>query len=1154
MLCYEFLIIFYGWLSIMLHLKKWGGMLGLFALIAVASAASYQFFSSGKKPITHTHQAQTSRADAASASRNSKIREAAAQYPYSEEFNEGNAYLTPIKSARLGKNNDRETYIVLFKEESLASYKGGKSNLPMPRKSVMFSGKQRMNVKSAEAINYVGYLQSQQRVMEKRMASNIGRPFGVRRRMQHAVNGLIVDVTEDEAAHFGKMPEVLLVEQYREYEMDTDTGPQLIGAPQVWDGTNPGAPAAYRGEGMVVGIIDSGINFGSPSFAATGPVDGYVHINPLGTGNYLGTCAAGGHDAGRCNDKLIGGYDFVCAAPANQCGVAGNREEPGFGDTNGHGTHTASTAAGNTRDALYSGNTRRISGVAPRANIIAYDVCYTNTTTGQGLCPNTASVAAVNQAIADGVVDTINFSIGGGGDPWSDSVSLAFLNAVDAGIYIAASAGNSGPAANTLGHNEPWVGSTAAAQHGRGGFSIAMQVTGPAPVPANLAPLIVSQGTGGVTFAATIPGTTPLLISSGINTTSDGCAAFPANTFAGAIAVIRRGTCSFAIKTNNASAAGAVAVIIANNAAGAIGPSVPGTTIPVFGVTQAEGDALRNFGQANPSTATAQIGFPAIPIPNTPDVLGAFSSRGPAGTYNLLKPDMTAPGVSILAAYAGTTITGSEQVVELLNGTSMSSPHQAGSATLMRQARPSWTVPEIKSALALTAEQTVYLEDSVTLANPFARGSGRIRVDRAINSGLVMNETRANYLAANPFAGGDPRTLNQPNLIDRSCYTTCTFLRTFRNTGALATSWRVQLQGVSGSVTPIITVPGNGSLTLKVTVYAFSLLPNGNFSFGNVVLTPAIGSGPVLRLPVAVAVQPPAVSMPASMSAVVPTNSAGSASFTIANTGGSALNYSFVNTGTASGIITNADNTGIGSGFRDTTYTDPATAGNQAQYAADDFVLTESTQITSLFTQGFVVSNTALTTAAVNLTWSIYPDAGGLPAGNPQTAAAAALWTYTATPTAAGVTVTAGTTSTISLNLVSAGQNLTLPPGRYWLVSNTRGTFANRWVHYASNTANGNAGFATIAISTAGAGAWAANSTFPGLSMRVIGNVPCGAAWMSGTYATTGTLARGTNRSALTAINTTGIAPGSYRGNVCVQSNDTLTPALAVPMSLTVVP
>ena len=112
--------------------------------------------------------------------------------------------------------------------------------------------------------------------------------------------------------------------------------------------------------------------------------------------------------------------------------------------------------------------------------------------------------------------------------------------------------------------------STAAAQHSRGAFALALDVTGPAPVPEPLAPVLINEGTGGVAFTASIPGTTPLRISAGINGVDDGCAAYPANTFAGAIAVIRRGTCSFTIKADNARNAGAIAVVIANNAAGGI--------------------------------------------------------------------------------------------------------------------------------------------------------------------------------------------------------------------------------------------------------------------------------------------------------------------------------------------------------------------------------------------------------------------------------------------------------------------------------------------------------------------------------------------------------------------------------------------------------
>jgi subtilisin family serine protease len=1130
----------------MSRIKKWGVAAGVSVLIAAAAAAAYQYTANGPGGAVVADDADLSVSGAAGVP--------AGSADSSGADNGGNAVAASASDARKG----RGTYIVVFKEAALASYKGTLPGIGAPERFRDKKGAMRLDSEGNNSQEYVDYLQTRQQQIEARMSTMAGRDVQPRLTMQHALNGMIVDLAESEANTIRRMSDVRLVEEYREVPMDTDLGPQLIGTTPVWTGTNPGAPGPFRGENTVLGVIDSGINFGSPSFAAVGPVDAYTHINPLGAGNYLGTCAAGGVDAGRCNDKLIGGYDFVCGAPANLCGGTSIREEPGFGDTNGHGSHTASTAAGNSRDVVFSGNNLRISGVAPRANIIAYDVCYTNTATGQGLCPNSSSVAAVNQAVADGVVDAINFSIGGGVDPWSDAVSLAFLNAVDSGIYIASSAGNSGPAANTLGHNEPWVSATAASQTGRNGFSTAIQVTGPSPVPANLAPLLMADGSGGTPLSATIPATTPLLISPGISTTSDGCAAFPAGTFAGAIAVIRRGTCSFTIKTNNASAAGAIAVVIANNTTGGIAPSVPGTTIPVFGVPQTDGDNLRNFGQANPTTATAQITFPPLPIPNTPDALASFSSRGPAGTLNLLKPDITAPGAQILAAVSDTvSVTGSPNAIALFSGTSMASPHQAGAAMLIRQARPTWTPPEIKSALALTAAQTVLLEDQVTPANPFARGSGRVQVDRAINAGLVMNETTANYNAANPATGGDPATLNQPNLFNRSCFPTCVFFRTFRNTGATAATYRVQLQGVSGSVTPIITVPGSGSLTVKFTVYGFSLPTNGTTSFGTVVLTPATGTAPVLRMPVGLSVQPPVISMPASLSSTLATNSAGSASFTIGNTGGSTLNYTFQNTGSAPGILINTTGTTIGSGFRSTRYLDPTVALNAAQYSADDFVLTQTTTITSLFVEGFTLVAPPLSTVSPTLTWSIYPDAAGVPAGNPSTAAAAAVWTYTAGSTSTGVTTISDTADSILLNLLAAGQNVSLPPGRYWLVVNANSTFANRWI-WSQSTQQGNGfnGAAAITISQTGVGAWAPQTSpsFAGLAMRVNALLPCGAPWISGTYATTGTLARGTSRSALTAINSTGLAAGNYTGSVCVQSNDPATPILSVPLALTVTP
>ncbi|MGH8109183.1 MAG: S8 family serine peptidase [Arenimonas sp.] len=1112
----------------MLRLKRSGGVALFLLLAAVASAAALRYSSIGRvvPQLTFLSEAEVSVTE-------------------------------PATSANSDDSTERGTFIVLFKEAPLATYKGGKVGLATPMKIASDSGTVRLDVKSYESQKYVTYLQQQQRLLEQKMSATIGgKALQVRTRMQHAVNGIVVDMTAADAALVAKMPEVMLVEGYREVPVDTDTGPTHIGAAPLWNGTYQGATGAYQGEGVVVGIIDSGINFGSPSFAAVDPVDAYAHVNPLGAGNYLGTCAAGGVDAGRCNDKLIGGYDFVCGAPGNQCGVVNIREEPGFGDTSSHGSHTASTVAGNRRDVLFTGNPRRISGVAPRANIIAYDVCYTNTATGQGLCPNVSSVAAVNQAIADGIVDTLNFSIGGGTSPWTDAVSLAFLNAVNAGIYVAASAGNSGPAANTLGHVEPWVSTTAAAQHGRGGFAVLMSVTGPGAVPANLAPIVTNQGSGGVAFAATIPGTTPLKVSAGINSADDACVAYPAGTFAGAIAVVRRGTCSFSIKVNNASAAGAVAVVISNNIAGVIIPSVPGTTVPVFSVLQSEGDALRDFAAANP-TATAQITFPAAALPNTADALGSFSSRGPAGTFDLLKPDVTGPGVDILAVIAGTTITGSEQAIGLMNGTSMSSPHNAGAGTLMRQARPTWTVPEIKSALMMTAVTTVYLEDQVTLANAFARGAGRLQIDRAVRAGLVLNETAANFTAANPGTGGDPKNLNIASYANKSCSPTCSFTRTFRNTQSADRMWNVKVKGLVGTVsTPSVFIPAGQSRSVRFTINTSKLPNNGSWNFGEIELspsltTPAADASPVLRMPVAVAVAPPVITLPASVSKSIPAGGNSTVDISVSNTGGSTLNYTISNSGTASIAPVATTSLGVASGFRNTVYSNPATAGANAQFSADDFNVVVPTNITSLSTEGFVVSAVALPTAATSLRWSIYPDAAGLPAGNPQTAAGAAVWTYSTTPVGAGVTITGGK---VTLNLAAAGQSLSLPPGKYWLVANTAGTFANRWAQYGSNTTSGNAGFASITIATNNTGAWAANAAFNGLTMVVRGTVTCGAAWLGTAFPAYGSLAPAQVGLNSVAINGAALSPGSYAGNVCYNSNDPVTPSAAVPVLLTVTP
>ncbi|MBH1838598.1 S8 family serine peptidase [Stenotrophomonas maltophilia] len=1050
-------------------------------------------------------------------------------------------------------------YIVVYREEPLATYKGDIQGLAAPERmrpsasaarAAAATGNAptpRIAVKGARSQDYVRFLADRQVQHEARINAALGRSVKVERRMQHAINASVLQMNPQEAERVRALPDVQLVEEYREYEQDTDVGPGLIGAPALWNGT----PAPFRGEGVVVGVIDSGINFGSPAFTARAE-DGYEHVNPLGAGNYLGTCAPGGIDEGRCNSKLIGGYDFVCGAPGNQCGVADVREEPGFGDTNGHGSHTASTAAGNPHTASYRGNQIHISGVAPRANIIAYDACYTEVSTGRGFCPNTSTLAAVNQALADGVVDVINYSIAGGTAPWGEAVSLAFLNASDAGIYVATSAGNSGPGPNTMGHLEPWTGSTAAATHGRGDIVLFAAVSGPGSVPPALTAILLTEGSGGVPFATPIPATTPLRVSAGIDSANDGCAPFPANTFQGAVAVIRRGSCNFSDKVNNAAAAGAIAVLIGNNQPAPILPNVAGATIPAFAIDQSDANALRTFASSVGNNATAGIAYPASKISNTPDVLGDFSSRGPAGIFDLVKPDVTAPGVRVLAVIAGNEVTGSENAVGLMDGTSMASPHHAGAAALLRQARPDWTVQETRSALMMTARQEVLKEDGVTPADAFAMGAGRIQVDQALRAGLVLNETKTNFLAANPANGGEVSSLNIASLGKRSCADSCSFTRVFRNVLPTRQTWTAKVQGLTAVVSPsVFTLAPGESKSVRVIVTTGSVPNDGSWRFARLTLAPQGGdtSQPLLRLPIAVSVPPPQIAAtPPTNSLTLPAGGSGTVNLQIANTGGSPLEWQIDNSGVGTRtLVAQAPNNA--NGRRSTRFTDAATVGARAQLGADDFTLGEATGITRIVADGFVNGGSLAT--STNINWSIYRDVGGNPEGNPESSPQLALWSYTSTVSGPGVR-TSATLATINLDLAAAGQNVNLPAGRYWLVVSVRAPLATSWFWF--NATSGDSVYRSAIINPDGSGAWSATAGAPGLAYGLGGSNACGAGWIGTPTRALGRISAGGSQSTQVQINASGLAPGSYSGFVCVGSNDPSTPKTAVRVALTVTP
>ncbi len=262
-------------------------------------------------------------------------------------------------------------------------------------------------------------------------------------------------------------------------------------------------------------------------------------------------------------------------------------------DDNGHGSHTASTTAGNTVDAGMVAPTvtltKTISGVAPHANIIAYDVCYYSPDDATGLCPNSSSLAAANQALADGV-DVINYSIGGGNTPYSDAVEMAFLDLFSAGVFVSTSAGNSGPGPDTTGHRSPWVSTSAAATHDRIIWNYLVDMQGGVP-PVDM------TGKG---FTAGY-GPAPIVHAKNYQvlpaTAEDArlCApgSFPPGTFNGEIVVCDRGIYARVDKAQAVADGGAGGYVLANVAANGEDLSGDAYAIPGVHLGFTAGEELR---------------------------------------------------------------------------------------------------------------------------------------------------------------------------------------------------------------------------------------------------------------------------------------------------------------------------------------------------------------------------------------------------------------------------------------------------------------------------------------------------------------------------------------------------------------------------------
>jgi len=717
--------------------------------------------------------------------------------------------------------------------DPIASYRGGVADLQATSPST--TGK---TLKANEgAVNaYNGYLITKTTAIHRAVTSKvpsvkIGRDFLV------AFGGFSATVPANQAKLLLNVPGVAAV-MYDKDQHPTDmVSPDFVGASAVWPSLGGDV---HAGEGTVIGVLDTGIWPEHPMLEDKGipnPGKGTLACQfGDGTDPDLGA-------AFTCNDKLIGAYAFVDTnlavnggAPEGFfCNAAGT--ECSARDAEGHGTHTSTTAAGDkvSSSVLLGVDRGPVSGMAPGASVIMYRVCIDNS------CYQSDSIAATEQAIEDDV-DAINFSIGGG-PAYSDPVELAFLDAYASGIAVNASAGNSGPGAATTEHGGPWVTTLGASTLPRS-FESTLHLSANGGAHLDIK---------GATITAGVTSPTPVILGSKAPYSDALCEAPPtsASLFAGKIVVCERGINARVDKGHNAFLGGAAGFILYNQAATVTDVETDNHWLPAIQV-QFQNDAVKKFVKNHSNVKAWWDGGAATA--SQADVMASFSSRGPLGDF--IKPDVTAPGVQVLAGMTPQPASTDEgppgQLFQAIAGTSMSSPHAAGVSLLIKAAHPSWTPGQIKSALMTSSIQAVVKEDGHTPADPFDRGAGSIRADRAVNPTVTFDVSAPDYYASanDPFARIN---LNLPSINAPHMPGEITVTRTIQDVTGVAQTLKAITKAPNNSsiiVNPsTINVPAFGTATFQVTIDG-AKLADGQY-FGSVTLDPTKAGYNNVFMPVA---------------------------------------------------------------------------------------------------------------------------------------------------------------------------------------------------------------------------------------------------------------------------------------------------------------
>jgi subtilisin family serine protease len=743
----------------------------------------------------------------------------------------------PAKSGR---------YIVVMKADPVASYDGGVRDY---RPTTPAAGK-RVKPRSPKVKEYVGYLRRQRTRAIDRAGAERG---DVNRTYSYALNGFAAKLTRAEAEALTRQRGVAAVVRDRLRQPQTDNTPAFLGL------SDPGGPweSDILGEDVVVGVIDTGIWPEHPSFADDGsfpPLAGPPNL-PCEFGN---TAVNPDDAAFACNNKLLGARDMRITY--NE--VIGPELYGSARDADGHGTHTASTAAGNADvpAEIFGVNRGTVSGVAPRARVIAYKAC------GEQGCIESDLVAAIDQAVLDGV-DVVNYSIGGGAGVAGPD-ELAFLTAADAGVFVATSAGNNGPGEATVSgpSSAPWVTSVAASTQDRtfqGTVTLgdgqeltgASVTTGTAEVP-----IVDAAALGNELCLVDVPFSAPVTDS---------------------IVLCKRGENARVDKSRAVFDAGGAGMVLydLNDAAALV---TDNHWVPSVHINNTDGLAVKEFIAGAGAAATAQIAG-GERVPSQGSVMADFSSRGPnPAAGDILKPDITAPGVNILAGNSPTPTLGAPgELFQSISGTSMSSPHIAGIYALLKQAHPDWSPAMAKSAVMTTARQDVVEQDGTTPADPFDFGSGHVQpgstaAGSVFDPGLVFDAGLEDYVAflcgaeravvVNPDAtcaaleaagfSTDASNLNSPSIGIAQLAGTQTVTRTVTSVAGTPgpTTYTATVEAPTGfdvSVSPeTLTLSPGETASFEVTISNAGNAPLGAWRFGSLTWS---GGDYTARSPIAVA-------------------------------------------------------------------------------------------------------------------------------------------------------------------------------------------------------------------------------------------------------------------------------------------------------------